>query len=110
METPLDQPQTPFEPPKRMPLGKVVLINFGIMLVYMALTSPLAASGGHEAGLGMLVADAMLVVAHAGLSFILGLILIFTDQRHVGQALLISSMIVGAVGFGLCIGKASVLG
>lgn len=111
METPLDQPQTNFEPPKRMPLGKVVLINFGIMLTYMALTSMMDTSGGGgEAALGVLAVDAALIVLQAGLNFVLGLILVFTDQRHVGQAMLISSLIVGAVGFGLCIGKAAVLG
>ena len=103
-EQPLDQPQTPFEPPKTMPLGKVVMINFIIMLVYMALTSTMATSGGSEAGLGMLIA------AQAGLNFVIGLIFVFTDLRHVGQAMLISSLLVGAVGFGLCIGKASVFG
>ncbi|HNE28785.1 MAG: hypothetical protein U0U46_07005 [Saprospiraceae bacterium] len=109
-EQPLDQPQTPFEPPKTMPLGKVVMINFIIMLVYMALTSTMATSGGSEAGLGMLIADAMLIAAQAGLNFVIGLIFVFTDLRHVGQAMLISSLLVGAVGFGLCIGKASVFG
>ncbi len=109
-EQPLDQPQIPFEPPKRMPLGKVVMINFIIMLVYMALTSTMAGSGGSEAGLGMVIADAMLVVAQAGINFLIGLILVFTDLRHVGQAMLISSLLTGAVGFGLCFGKAAVFG
>ncbi len=110
METPLDQPQPNFEPQKRMPLGKVALINFGIMLLYMSLTATMDTGGGGEAALGMLAADAMFILVHAGLNFVIGLIFVFTDLRHIGQAMLISSLLVGAVGFGLCIGKAAVFG
>jgi len=104
---PLDQPDLPpADPQPPMPLGKVVLINFGIMLAYMAL-SGLMYQGESEAGLASLVFDAFLLVLQVGINVIGGAILLFTTRKHIGRAMLLSGLLVGIIGFGACIGKAS---
>lgn len=108
-EDPLDQPEnTPVQPTPPMPLGKVALINFGIMFVYMILTATMDNSGsGGEAGLASLIFDATLLTFQVAINIIGGLILLFTSQKHVGRAMLLSGLLVGIIGFGACIGKAS---
>lgn len=108
-QTPLDQPQSPFERPKPMPLGKVVLINFAVMIAYMALSTVLLTEGGSEAEMGVLIVDAFLIVAQVGLNLVLGMIFLFTDFRQVGLAMIISAFLVGVVGFGACLGKMAVI-
>ncbi len=106
-EDPLDQPDLPpLDPPPPMPLGKVVLLNFGIMLVYMTLSS-LVDQGGSEAGLAGLIFDAFLLVLQVGINVIGGAILLFTTRKHIGRAMLLSGLLVGIIGFGACLGKAS---
>ncbi|MBK8425477.1 MAG: hypothetical protein IPL27_05580 [Lewinellaceae bacterium] len=106
-EDPLDQPDLPpLDPPPPMPLGKVVLLNFGIMLVYMTLSS-LVEQGGSEAGLAGLIFDAFLLVLQVGINVIGGAILLFTTRKHIGRAMLLSGLLVGIIGFGACLGKAS---
>ena len=106
-EYPLDQPDLPpLDPQPPMPLGKVVLINFGIMLVYMTL-SGLIDQGGSEAGLAGLIFDAFLLVLQVGINVIGGAILLFTTRKHIGRAMLLSGLLVGIIGFGACLGKAS---
>jgi hypothetical protein len=106
-EDPLDQPEnTPIEPTPPMPLGKVALINFGIMFVYMLLTATIDHSGS-EAGLAGLIMDAMLLTFQVAINILGGVILLFTSQKHIGRAMLLSGLLVGIIGFGACIGKAS---
>ncbi|MFN0216237.1 MAG: hypothetical protein ACKVT2_18410 [Saprospiraceae bacterium] len=107
---PFDQLDPLPDPPKpKMPLGKVVLYNFGIMLAYMLLTS-LAMGSGHEAGLGVLALDAMLILAQVGLNLLIGFILVFTeDKKQLGGALLIGGIIMGVIGFGSCLGHMALL-
>jgi hypothetical protein len=98
--------QAPAPKPK-MPIGKVVLINFAIMLCYMAITG----AGKGEAGLGNLALDAVLVTMQAGLNFLVGFIMVFGDKtKQIGGALMISGLLVGVIGFGACISKAAVFG
>jgi hypothetical protein len=106
-EDPLDHPQdTPVEPTQPMPLGKVALINFGIMFVYMILTATMDNSGS-EGGLASLIFDAFLLVFQVGINIIGGAILLFTTRKHIGRAMLLSGLLVGIIGFGACVGKAS---
>lgn len=103
----LDPAPSPVEP--KMPLGKVVLINFGIMLAYMLLSS-LAMDSGPEAGLGVLILDAFLVSAQVGLNVLAGFILVFTENhKKLGSALLIGGLIMAAIGFGSCIAHMAML-
>ena len=81
-EDPLDQPDLPpLDPPPPMPLGKVVLLNFGIMLVYMTLSS-LVDQGGSEAGLAGLIFDAFLLVLQVGINVIGGAILLYHPETY----------------------------
>lgn len=107
---PFDQLDPLPNPPKtRMPLGKVVLVNFGIMVAYMMLTS-LSMGTGHEAGLGVLAADAMLILAQVGLNMLVGFILVFTeDHKQLGGAMLIGGIIMGVIGFGSCLAHATLM-
>ena len=108
---PFDQIDTPPTPPRqpKMPIGKAVLINFGIMIAYMLLAS-LSMGTGHEAGLGVLALDAFLIVAQVGLNMLIGFILVFTqDHKQLGGALMISGIIMGVIGFGSCFAHMALL-
>lgn len=111
MLEPFDQLEPPPTPPKpKMPLGKVVLVNFGIMLAYMLLFS-LLDHGGPEAGLAALIGNAFTLVLQVGINLLAGLILVFSEQRkHVGSALLIGGLITAAIGFGTCLAALSLVG
>ena len=110
MYEPFDQLDPLPTPPKpKMPLGKVVLINFGIMVAYMMLTS-LAMGSGSEAGLGVLALNAFLILAQIGINMLAGIVLLFTEGRkHIGSALLIGGLIMGVVGFGSCLAQVAIL-
>lgn len=107
---PFDQIDPSPNPPKsKMPLGKVVLINFGIMVAYMVLSS-LAMASGPEAGLSVLAIDAFLILAQVGLNMLIGFVLVFTeDKKQLGGALLIGGIIMGVIGFGSCLGHMALL-
>lgn len=100
---PFDQLDPLPNPPKpKMPLGKVVLINFGIMLTYMAL-----ASGNVEEALIM---DMMLIMVQVGLNMLIGFILVFTENhKQLGGAMLIGGVIMGVLGFGSCLAHITIL-
>lgn len=105
MNEPLDQPEAPFKPHPKMPLGKVVLINFGIMLLYLATTG----IGKHD--YGPILLDAMAIVTQTGINLVVGLFLLFSkENRHIGRAMMLVGLLVGVIGFGACIGKYSAFG
>jgi hypothetical protein len=86
-----------------MPLGKVVLINFGIMVACMLLAS-MSMGNGHDAGMGALAFDAFFVLAQVGVNMLIGLILVFTEShKQLGGAMLIAGVIMGVIGFGSCL-------
>ena len=103
MLEPFDQLEPAPAPKPKMPLGKVVLINFSIMLAYMALIS-LTMNEGSEAELGLLIGNAFLLTAQVGINLLAGLILVFSEQRrHIGSALLIGGLLTAVIGFGTCL-------
>ncbi len=106
---PLDGPdQLPPDPNPPAPIGKAVLINFGIMLVYMLLTSIISVNdSGSEAGLASLIFDAGLLTVQVGANIVIGAILLFTHNKHIGKAMLLSGLLTAVIGFGACLGKAS---
>lgn len=111
---PLDQRTPPPKPP--MPLGKVVLVNFGIMFAYMLLTS-LMMSSGHEAGLGVIIADAFLILIQFGINMLAGIVIVLTqnnythkvERRQLGAALLIGGVLTAVIGFGSCFAHIAIL-
>ncbi|MCW5924778.1 MAG: hypothetical protein KIS77_20840 [Saprospiraceae bacterium] len=107
MHEPLDQSTHPHEPPQKMPLGKVVLINFGIMLFYLAVTG---IGKGHD--YGPILLDAMAIVAQTGINLIVGLVLTIGSTHHkpLGKAMMLAGLLVGVIGFGACLGKYSAFG
>jgi hypothetical protein len=110
MNEPFDQLDLLSAPPEpKMPIGKVVMINFGIMVAYMLLSS-LATDSGSEAGFGVLALDAVLILAQVGLNMLAGLILVFIkDKKKLGGALLIGGIIMGVIGFGSCLGHMALM-
>lgn len=107
MLEPFDQLEPAPAPKSPVPLGKVVLINFGIMLAYMALIG-LTMTEGSEAELGLLIGNAFLLAAQVGINLLAGLILVFSEQRkHIGSALLIGGLITAVIGFGTCLATIS---
>ena len=108
-EIPDPSPQT--NPPRKpLPVGKVVLINFGIMLGYLILSSVFGPSGlGGDSAYGVLAVDAALIAIQAGLNFVLGLGMLLSDYKHVGGAMMIAAFVIAVLGFGACVGKVSIL-
>lgn len=107
MEEPLDDttPKPP-PPPVALPLGKTLLINMGIMLLYMLLSG----FGKGEAAMGNLIIDAFGLVTQVSANILIGLIFLFIpEKRQVGAAMLISGFVIGILGFGACIGKAAIM-
>ena len=109
MEEPFDQLEPPPASPKpKMLLGKVVLINFGIMLAYMAFIGLVINREGPDAGLGVGIGYAVLLALQVGLNLFAGMVWLFSKKlRHVGKAMLIGGLITAAIGFGTCLTVAS---
>lgn len=102
---PIDQPYNSPSAPQRpkMPLGKVVLINFSIMVTCMLLAG-IDMGIGYDVGMNVLVFDAFLVLAQVGINMLIGLILVFTKRhKQLGGAMLIAGVIMGVIGFGSCL-------
>jgi hypothetical protein len=103
----LDPNPNPTRP--KMPLGKVMLINFGIMIAYMLLGS-FSFGSGHDASMGVLAWDAFLILAQVGLNMLIGIILLFREPyKQVGSAMLISGVMMAVIGFGSCLAHLSIL-
>ena len=104
MLEPFDQLEPPPNLPKpKMPLGKVVLINFGIMLAWMILVH-LTVTETPANMYAKFAADALLLSGQVGLNLLAGLILVFSERnKHIGGALLISAFITAVIGFGTCL-------
>ncbi len=106
MYEPLDQSPDPFRPKPKMPLGKVMLTNIGIMFFYLAVSG---VGKGHD--YGSILLDAMGVVGQTCVNLVVGIGLLFVPaQRHLGKAMLLAGLLMGVIGFGTCIGKYSVFG
>ncbi len=107
---PFDQldPNPNYSRPK-MPLGKVMLINFGIMIAYMLFGS-LFFSSGHDGSMSLLAWDAFLILGQVGLNMLIGIILLFSESyKQVGSAMLISGVLMAIIGFGTCLAHLSIL-
>ena len=111
MLEPFDQLEPPPNPPKpEKPLGKVVLINFGIMLTYMVLIGLTTTEGSSDRELGLLIGNAFMLVVQVGINLLAGLILMFNEQRrHIGSALLIGGLLTAVIGFGTCLAAVSLV-
>lgn len=105
-DEPLDQFNPPSDPKPKMPLGKVALINFGIMLLYMTISGI-----GKGNDYGPLIIDALAVLAQTAINIFGGVgLLFFPERRHIGKAMLLAGLLVGVIGFGACFGKYSMFG
>lgn len=105
MLEPFDQLNTPPSPPAppKIPMGKAVVINFGIMLGYMALLSLLSPSG-QDRELAVMAGSAFLLVAQVGINLLAGLVLIFLkSSKHIGKAMLTAGIVMAVLGFGTCL-------
>ena len=110
MQEPFDQlDPNPNPARQKMPLGKVMLLNFGIMIAYMLIGS-FSFGPGHDASMGVLAWDSFLILGQVGLNMLIGLILIFREPyKLVGSAMLISGVLMAIIGFGSCLVHLSIL-
>lgn len=110
MLEPFDQLEPAPAPKSPVPLGKVVLINFGIMLTWMILVH-LTVTETSSNMYAKFAADALLLTAQIGINLLTGLILVFSERsRHIGSALLLGALITAAIGFGTCLVANGALG
>ena len=109
MKTPFEYLEPNSKPPKpKVPLGKVVLINFGIMLGYMAL---LSLDDPSMSGMTILGRDMIFIFGQIALNLLAGLAIVFTqvdhihtpDRQQLGKALIIGGFLMGIIGFGTCL-------
>jgi hypothetical protein len=110
MQEPFDQLDPNSNPTRpKMPLGKVMLINFGIMIAYMLFGS-LFFGSGHDGSMSLLAWDAFLILGQVGLNMLIGIILLFSEPyKQVGSAMLISGVMMAVIGFGSCLAHLSIL-
>ena len=105
---PLDQPEDNPRHPMPNPLGKVMLINIGIMAVFLTLTA-LSDTTRTEVPMSNLIVDAMLIIFQIAVNVVIGVLLLFTRKKHVGKAMLLSGLLLAMFGFVTCLGKAAVM-
>lgn len=111
MSEPFDPQLDP--PAPKMPIGKVMAVNFAIMLCYMALVS----LEGHEPKWAVWVKDAFFVLTQVGINMLAGLVVLFThdskvhteNRKQLGSALLLGGFIMAVIGFGSCIAHTTLL-
>lgn len=95
MNEPLDQ-LNPRPKPKANPFGKIILGNFAVMLIYMAVGGLIG--GGDSEG-----ADFFFIVIQVIINIFLGLGAIFhKGSRLTGLAFLLSGLMVAVIGPGMC--------
>lgn len=104
MLDPFDQLAPPPPAKPKIPLTKVVLYNFGIMLAYLLLLNLFAGSDGPEGNLGVMIGMSFLLLVQVGINLLAGLILLFRrDKRPLGSALLLGGLLTAVIGFGTCV-------
>ncbi len=94
MEEPLESFDFIPEQPK-VPYGKVILVNFVILLAFILLID----KDPYAAG------KAFLIVIQVFLNIISGAVLMFTKHKPLGKAMLLSAVVVLILGFGMCLAK-----
>jgi hypothetical protein len=88
----------------KTPLGKVILINFGIMLIYTAFLWTALDERDPYAKMEASILNAVWVAVHVGANWLLGFILANTTAyKHLATALFIAGAIIAAIGFGTCL-------
>lgn len=105
---------TPYhDPTPKTPIGKVMAVNFAIMLGYMVLIS--LDSTGPKWSVGL--KDAFLILLQVGINMLAGLVILFThdskvhteNRKQLGSALLLGGFIMAVIGFGSCIAHTTLL-
>lgn len=93
-------------------LGKTILLNIGIVLVYDLLIIAMnrGSSSNSEAELGVALFLMMVIALHVFILLAAGLGYIIAKKSDVGKALLLSAVIVLLVGFASCVGSLSLMG
>lgn len=100
-------------PTPKMPIGKVMVVNFAVMVSYMALVSLQET----EPKWAVWVKDAFLVLTQVGINMLAGLVILFThdskvhteNRKQLGSALLLGGFIMAVIGFGSCIAHTTLL-
>lgn len=98
MNEPLDQ-LNPVPPSKPNPFGKIILGNFAVILIYMAVGRLIG--GGDSIG-----TDFFFIILQVVLNILVGIgSLFFKESRLTGLALLLSALMVAVIGPGMCSAK-----
>lgn len=93
-------------------LGKTILLNIGIVLVYDLLIIAMnrGSSPNSEAELGVALFLMMAIALHVVILLVAGIGYLIAKKSDVGKALLLSAAIVLLVGFASCVGSMSLMG
>ncbi len=93
-------------------VGHIMLINLGVLALYLIPCLLIVAISGLQTGLRELAIGVIFVVpiAQGMLSLIIGLIALLTRHRDTGAGLMISGPIILIIAFSTCLGTFSMIG
>jgi hypothetical protein len=85
---------------------KVVGINLAILLLYSII---IRLNNIEDKGrLGILLGSCVIISIHVFMLILIGLVLQGMDKKELGRSFLLSSAFVLVIGFGVCLGNASI--
>lgn len=92
-------------------LGKILLINLGILLAYSLLIlwgSKSGNSGGDQyAGMGFALGMMMVIAGHALINLIIMIVQFVKGRKELGLSYLVAVFVVIGIGFSSCMGGSS---
>lgn len=92
-------------------LGKILLVNLGILLAYSLLilwgSKSGSSSGDQYSGMGFALGMMMVIAGHALINLIIMIVQFVKGRRELGLSYLVSIFVVVGVGFSSCMGGSS---
>jgi hypothetical protein len=92
----------PSPKPRKNSIGKVILVNFCLLIVYL----PIGLAAGGD--VGEAIALWLLLIQICFNLFAGFVMLFFRDSRSIAIGMMLSGFLIGIVGFGTCVGMFAV--
>ncbi|MCP4443484.1 MAG: hypothetical protein GY810_31660 [Aureispira sp.] len=85
-------------------IGKIVGANLVLMILYTV-----AAMGTQDHAGGGVVIGAVMAMYHAGIAFVISMILFIVKQNDWAKGLLLSAFLLAGIGFSFCVGAVATM-